>query len=201
MLADVVKQYVITLQRTGISGAARPVQMRKPTSSELCVGRQPVEHFQPISEHPSVIIRGNSRLFVEAPRTADTGSRSQKPQYVPLRDATTTPSPMSVPRMSGNTSEANGRKKKQDTQTFENDRRSRTPKVAKRPRDLVGHNTNHFRFISENIEFVCMPKIFGRFYFETVPISLRRFREFFVKMRVVPESQAFIFVLDTAEVP
>ena len=75
MLVDVVKQYVITSQRTGISGAACPVQMRKPTLSELCMGRHPVEHFQPISEHPSVIIGGNPRLFVEAPETADTGSR------------------------------------------------------------------------------------------------------------------------------
>ena len=115
ILADVVKQYVISLKRTGISCAARPVQMHKPTSTELCMGRLPIEHFQPISEHPSVIIGGNPRLFVEAPETAGTGSRSQKPQYVPLRDAMTMPSPVSVPHVSGSTSETKGRNKTRHT--------------------------------------------------------------------------------------
>ena len=107
MLSDVVKQYVITSQRTGISNAARPVQMREPTSTELCMGRHPIEHFQPISEHSSVIIGGNPRLFVEAPAMASTGGRSQKPQYAPATMA----SPVSVPHMSGNTSETKGGKK------------------------------------------------------------------------------------------
>ena len=90
---------------------------------------------------------------------------------------------------------------RQDTRTFENDRRTWTPKVAKGPRNLVAHNMYHFRFISENIEFVCMPKIFDRVYFEIVPVSLSRCREFFIEMRVFPESQASRLVLDTAEVP
>jgi hypothetical protein len=58
-----------------------------------------------------------------------------------------------------------------------------------------------FRFINENIELVGTPKIDGRVYLDTVSICLRRRREFYVKMRVVPESQTFLLILETAEVP
>ena len=58
-----------------------------------------------------------------------------------------------------------------------------------------------FRFISENIEFVGMPKILGRVDSEFVPISLSRCREFGIKMRVLPESQTALLVLEMAEVP
>jgi hypothetical protein len=66
---------------------------------------------------------------------------------------------------------------------------------------LVGHNIYKFRFIGENIELVGMPKILGRVNFNTVAICLRRHREFCIKVRVVPESQTFLIVLETAEVP
>jgi hypothetical protein len=46
-----------------------------------------------------------------------------------------------------------------------------------------------------------MPKILGRVDFDTVPICLRRCREFCIKMGVVPEVQTFLLVLETAEVP
>ena len=58
MLSDAV-EYVIILQRTGPSGGAPPVQTRKPISTELCIGRQPVEHPQPIRGHPFVTIGRN----------------------------------------------------------------------------------------------------------------------------------------------
>jgi hypothetical protein len=58
MLADAVK-CAITSQRTGLSGAARPVQMHKPKSTETCIGRQPAERFQPIHDCPSVTIGCN----------------------------------------------------------------------------------------------------------------------------------------------
>ena len=86
-------------------------------------------------------------------------------------------------------------------QTFENDGISGAPNVAIRPREPVGHNMYKFRFISENIELVGMPEVLGRVNFESVPIFLRRCREFCIKMRVVPESQPLLLVLETAEVP
>jgi hypothetical protein len=77
----------------------------------------------------------------------------------------------------------------------------RAPKVAKRLQDQVGHNIYKFRFIGENIELVSMLKILGRVKFDTVPICLWRCREFCIKMRIIPESQMFLLVLETAEVP
>jgi hypothetical protein len=46
-----------------------------------------------------------------------------------------------------------------------------------------------------------MPKILGRVDVETVLICLRRCREFYIKMRVLRESQTFLLVLETEEVP
>jgi hypothetical protein len=60
---------------------------------------------------------------------------------------------------------------------------------------------DEFWFISKNIELVGMPKIYSRVDFFTVPICLRRCREFCVEMRVFPESQTFLLVLETAEIP
>jgi hypothetical protein len=95
-----------------------------------------------------------------------------------------------------------GEKPKQEAaQTFKNDGISGAPKVAKRPRKPVGYNMYKFRFISENVELVSMPKILGRVYFDIVPIFLRQRREFCIKMRVVPESQTLLLVLETAKVP
>ena len=71
--------------------------------------------------------------------------------------------------MSGKTSEA-GEIQKEKVQTFENDRILGEPKVSKRLRDLVGYNIYSFRFISENIELVGMPKILGRIDFEIVTV-------------------------------
>ena len=103
-------KYVITPQRTKLSGPTRPVQTRKMRRlgqklTELCIERQPIEYCQPIDEHPSVIIGCNPRRFPEAVRTVDTGSRSQNPQDVPPGDALTKLSPQSLPQMSGKTSE------------------------------------------------------------------------------------------------
>ena len=111
-LADAVN-YVIALQRTGLlSGATRPVQMHKPKSTGPGIGRQPIKHFQTIDGYTCVIIGRNPR-FLEALGTVDIWSRSQKPQYVPLRDALTMLPPLSRPPMSGKTSET-GEKNKQD---------------------------------------------------------------------------------------
>ena len=79
MLADAV-EYVIILQRTELSGGVPPVQTRKPISTELCIGRQPLEHFRPIRGHPSVIIGRNPRRSVEALGTVGMGSCLQNPQ-------------------------------------------------------------------------------------------------------------------------
>jgi hypothetical protein len=49
--------------------------MHKPMSAELCIARQPNEHFQTILGHPSVIIGFNLRRFVEALGTVDAQSR------------------------------------------------------------------------------------------------------------------------------
>jgi hypothetical protein len=96
MLADTVK-YAITSLRTGISGATRAIQTLKPVLTELWIGRQPIEHFQPINGHPSVIIGCNPRLFPEALGTVDTRSRLQSPQDVSVRDSLTMLSPLSLP--------------------------------------------------------------------------------------------------------
>ena len=102
--------------------------------------------------------------------------------------------------MSGKISETRG--KKQDAQTFEDESIFWAPKIAKelqvRP---VGHNIRKFRFISENIEHVGTPKIGGRVDSDTVSICLRQRWEFCIKMRVVPESQTFLLILETAKVP
>ena len=58
-----------------------------------------------------------------------------------------------------------------------------------------------FWIISENIEFVGMPKVLGRVNFKTVPIFLRRRGELCIEMRVLRESQAFLLVLKMGEVP
>ena len=79
MLADAV-EYLIILQRTELSGEVPPVQTRKPISTELCIGRQPIEHSQPIRGHPFVIISHNPRRSVEALGTVDMGSCLQNPQ-------------------------------------------------------------------------------------------------------------------------
>ena len=161
-------------QRTGLSDGTGPVQTRKPISTELCIGRQPFEDFQLIHEHPSVIIGCNPGWFLEAPETVYTGSCLQNPQCVPLRDALTMPSPLSLPHVSGKTSETGEKKKKKnrnkDTQTFKYDGIFRAPKISEGLRDPIGHNMYEFRFISENIVFVGMPKILGRVDSEFVPI-------------------------------
>ena len=102
-----------------------------------------------------------------------TGSRLQNPQCVPLRDALTMLSPLSLPHVSEKTSET-GEKKQKDAQTFKYDGILRAPKVTEGLGDPVSHNMYKFRFISENIEFVGMPKILGRVDFEFVPICLSR---------------------------
>ena len=205
------RKYMITSQHTGLSGAARPIQMNKPISLELCIGRPPIERFQPINGHPSVIIGCNRGKFLEALGTAhirsrllspqnvtlkflgtvesrvDSASCLQNPQYVPLRDALTMHSPLSLPRMSFKTSETDAKKK--DTQTFENDSIFGGPKIAKRLQGPIRHNMYKFRVISENIELVRMPEILSRVDFNTVPVCFRQCREFCIKMRVVPESQ------------
>ena len=71
--------------------------------------------------------------------------------------------------MSGKTSEK-GKTEKEDAPTFENDSILGAPKVAEKLRDLASHNMYKFRFISENIKLVGMPKILGRVYFDTVTI-------------------------------
>ena len=108
MLADAV-DYVIASQHTGLSGATRPVQIHKPKSTELRIGRQPIKHSQTIDGYTCVIIGRNPR-FLEALGMEDTESRSQKPQYVPVRDALTMLAPLSRPPMSGKTSETGEKK-------------------------------------------------------------------------------------------
>ena len=184
-------------QHTGLFGAARPcrpVQTHNPIPTELCIGRQPIEHFQPINGHPSVIIGCNPQRFLEAFGTVDTGSCPQNPQYVPLRDLLMMLSPTSFPQTSGKTSETQDIQK-EAAQTFENDSTSGAPKVAKRVQGQVGHNIQKFRFIGENIELVSMPKILGRVNFDIVTIFFRRCREFCIKMRIIRESQTFLLIL------
>ena len=55
--------------------------------------------------------------------------------------------------------------------------------------------------ISENIEIVGVLKILDRVNFDTSPIRLRRIREFCIKMRVLFESQTFLLIIKTAEIP
>ena len=128
MLADPARYFIIShaSQRTEVLCASNPVQTHKLILTELCIWRQPFKHFQPIDEQPFVLIGCNPRDFVfvgpfrtvairsrlqnpvnvslEAAETVDTGSRLQTRQYVPLRDALTMPSPLSIPQMSGKTS-------------------------------------------------------------------------------------------------
>jgi hypothetical protein len=136
-------------------------------------------------------------VLLEVLGTTETGNRLQDPhwQYVPLRDSSIMLCPLSLPHMSNKTSEIRGKAKK-DAQTFENNSIFWAPKVAKRLQAAVGHNMYRFRFISENVELVCMPKILGRVDFEFVPVCFRRCREICVKMRIVPESQTFPFVFE-----
>jgi hypothetical protein len=46
-----------------------------------------------------------------------------------------------------------------------------------------------------------MPKILSRVNFDAIPICLRRRREHCIKIRVLPESQTLLLVLETAKVP
>ena len=197
-------KYVITSQRTGLfkSGATRLTQTHKQKSTELGIGKRPVKHSRPIHGYHCVMIGCNSRQFLEVLGTVDTKGRLQYPhwQFAPVRDALTVLPPMSLPQMSGKTSET-GEKQKQDAQTFENGSIWEAPNFAKSPRDLVGHNIYRFLVVSENVEFVGMPKILSRVNFNAIPICLRRCREFCIKMRVLYESQTSILVLETAEVP
>lgn len=90
---------------------------------------------------------------------------------------------------------------KQDAQTFENDGILGAPKVAKRLPVLISHNMYMIRLIGENIELVGMQKILSRVDLDTVPICLCQCRQLCVKMRVVPESQTLLLVIETAKVP
>ena len=94
-----------------------------------------------------------------------------------------------------------GGREKKTSQTFENDGILGTPKVAKRLQGPVGHDIYEFRSISENIELVGIPKILGRVNFDAVLVRLWRCREFCIEVRIFPESQTFLLVLETAEVP
>ena len=131
----------------------------------------------------------------------DMGCALHNPQIVPERDVLTIRSPVSLPQMSGKTSKAGNKYIKQDVLTFKNDSVLGTPEVAKISRVLVSYNTDKTRSISKNIEDVRMLKIFGGVNFDSVLICLRRCREIYIEMRVLPESQTLPFVLEAAEVP
>ena len=88
----------------------------------------------------------------------------------------------------------------EDAQTFENYAILGAPKIAKRLRDSVSHNMYKFLFIGENIELVGTSKIVGRINFDT-PMCGLRYREVFIKMRVLLKSQTSLLVLETAKVP
>ena len=171
-------KYVITPQRTGLfkseSSSTRSTQTHEQKSTELGIGKRPIKHSRPIHGYHCAMIGCNSRRFLDVLGTVGTGDRLQNPhwQFVPLRDALTMLPPMSLPQMSGKTSET-GEKTKQDAQTFENDSIWGAPHVAKRPRDLVGHNIYRFRVVGEDVEFVGMPKILSRVKFDAIPICLR----------------------------
>ena len=66
---------------------------------------------------------------------------------------------------------------------------------------MVGDNIYKFGFISENIELVGMTEILGGVDLDTVPVCLRRCREFLIKVRVLSEGQTLLLVLEMAEVP
>ena len=170
------KNVIVSAQRTELLCAARPVQMAKPESTELCVERQPIKHLQPIIGHPSVMIGCNPQRFLEVLGTllgtVDTESCLQNPQYVPLRDALMILSPLSLPQISGR-HQKHGERQKQNTHTFENNGILGTPQVSERLQDLADHNIYRFRFIGENIELVGVSKIFRRINFDSVPICLR----------------------------
>jgi hypothetical protein len=90
---------------------------------------------------------------------------------------------------------------KTNSETFKKVSISWARKAARRLRDPVDRNIYRFRFNSENMELVGMPKILSRVYFETVPVFLQRCGEFCIKIRVVPESQTFLLIIETVEVP
>ena len=46
-----------------------------------------------------------------------------------------------------------------------------------------------------------MPEILSRVDLDTVTVCLRRCREFFIKLRVLPKGQTLLLVLEMAEVP
>lgn len=203
-LADAFECLIIS-QHTGLSVVTRPVQMPQPKSTELCIGREPFGHFQPIHEHPSVMIGCKPRRFVEALGMMDsgTGTCSQKPQYLPLRDALMMFSPLSLPQMSGKISGKRRRKQKQGAKTFENNSILGAPKVAERlpVRDLISLNMYKAWFTSENIELVGVPKILDRVNFDIVPICLRQCRELCIEMGDLSETQTFLLIIETAKVP
>ena len=78
----------------------------------------------------------------------DTGSCLQNPQDVPSRESLTMVSPLSLPRMSGKTSDT--QKKKRDARTFKDDSIFWAPEVAERSQG-IGHYIYRFRFIGENV--------------------------------------------------
>jgi hypothetical protein len=106
-------KYVITPQRTGLLETTRLKQTHKPKSTELGIGRQPIKHSRLIHGYPCVIIGFNPRQFKEVLGTVDSRSRLQNPhwQFAPVIDALMMLSPISLPRMSGKTSET-GKKTK-----------------------------------------------------------------------------------------
>lgn len=112
----------------------------------------------------------------------------------------TTLPPLSLPQMSDKISET-GETPQKNAQTFENDSILEVPKVAKKLLVPVGRNVYRFRFVDENIKLARMPKILGRINFDTLPIRFRRCREFCIKMRVATESQMYLLVLESAEIP
>jgi hypothetical protein len=109
ILAVVINKFVIILLRTGLLGAARSEKKCKQKSPELSIEglsmRRSKQVFQPVHEYSSVAIGCNPRLFrvlkgsvkvVETP--VDTGSLvTQNSLYLPLRNALTMLSPMSLP--------------------------------------------------------------------------------------------------------
>ena len=106
-------KYVITSQRTGLLGTTRLKQTHKPKPTELGIGRQPIKHSRPIHGYPCGMIGFNPRPFQEAVGTVDIRSRLQNPhwQFAPVRDALMMLPPISLPQMSGKTSEAGEKQK------------------------------------------------------------------------------------------
>jgi hypothetical protein len=89
--------------------------------------------------------------------------------------------------------------KKQDAQTFKNDTIFQAPKIVNRVQAV--QITYRSRSVSENVELVGTSKILGRVESETMPICTGQCRELCIKIRDLDESQAFLLVLKTAEVP